>query len=214
MIYTSMVAYHIGDLVLVDPNTEYKYAGKIMRIKRVRKTRYGYSYEVELPNDPWECSTYKHQHLSPVQVATPVINDNQEDKEMEVFKKMVKAHELGRPTSEYKLALFGYDNATEQEMADMKNKFIVARIVSRGLMLLKVSEVSDNDDLTTSVVGEVVSFVDTAAYDERMANRVKKAELRKQMDFLIASKSEMQTYQRYAELFPDVAELFNEYKEL
>ena len=193
MITTSMYAYQIGDLVLVDPNTDYKYAGKIMRIKKVRKNAYGYVYEVELPNDPWERSTYKHQYLSPVQVATSTINNNQEDKEMEVFKKMVKAHEVGCHASEYELALFGYDNATEQEMKDMQDKLIVARIVSRGLRLLKVSEVSDNDDLTASVAGEVVSFVDTAAYDARVANRAKKAELRKKMDAVIASKSEMQT---------------------
>ena len=200
--------YRVGDLVLVDPCTNFKFSGRLVRIRKIKRCGY---YEVELLSDPWQTSTYKEDNLLSRDENQ---NNNQEDKEMEVFKKMVKAREIGHPTTEYELALFGYDNATEQETADMENKLIVARIVSRGLMLLKVSEVSDNDDLNPSVAGEVVSFVDTAAYDARVANRVKKAELRKKMDAVIASKSELQTYQKYAELFPDVAELFNEYKEL
>lgn len=210
MITTSMYAYQIGDLVLVDPNTDYKYAGKIMRIKKVRKNAYGYVYEVELPNDPWERSTYKHQYLSPVQVATSTINNNQEDKEMELFKKTVMAQEVGGSRL-FRLALYDYDNAATE---DLQNKLIVGQIKTRGLVLLEVKGVYDNADYTAIVAGEVVSVVDTTAYDARVANREKKAELRKKMDAIIASKSEMQTYQKYAELFPDVAELFNEYKEL
>ena len=209
MIYAS--AYQVGDLVLVDPTTEYKFSGEIVQIIRVVRRPYGVSYDVTLPNDPWKRSTYKEQYLLPIQTTTTI--NNKQEANMETFKKMVKAQEMGN-TTVYDLALYGYDNATDEELAGMKGKFIVAHLVNRGFRLLQVTEVQNNDDVTARVPGEVVSFVDTADYDARMANRQKKAELRKKMDAVIASKSELQTYQKYAELFPDVAELFNEYKEL
>lgn len=61
---------------------------------------------------------------------------------------------------------------------------------------------------------EVISKVDTSAYDLRIANRAKAAELRKEMDKKIAEIDEMRKYTLYAEKCPELAAMLEEYNSL
>lgn len=64
------------------------------------------------------------------------------------------------------------------------------------------------------IIEEVKCKVDLSAYDQRVKNRIKAAELRKEMDKKIAEMDEMNKYTVYADRNPELAKMLEEYKEL
>lgn len=64
------------------------------------------------------------------------------------------------------------------------------------------------------ITAEVISKVDTSMYDIRVANRIKAAELRREMDKKIAEMDEMNKYALYAEKSPELAEMLKTYRSL
>ena len=60
----------------------------------------------------------------------------------------------------------------------------------------------------------MISKVDTSAYDQRVKNRIKAAELRKDMDKKIAEMDEMNKYTMYAEKNPELAKMLAGYNSL
>lgn len=70
------------------------------------------------------------------------------------------------------------------------------------------------EDTEPKFTREIISKVDTSAYDLRVANRAKAAELRKEMDKKIAEIDEMRKYTLYAEKCPELAAMLEEYNSL
>lgn len=210
-----MNRYHEGDIVIVDPNTAFKFSGMMVRIINV-KHRSNICYDVCLPDDEFQRSTYQEAYLLPLNLSAPA--EFKEEKEInkmkiEGFKRVVKVARLN-PTpyddSLPLLALYDYDNMTEK---DIIGKMVVAHAWGKGIVLYRVEAVYNADD-AGKPNGEVIEIVDTTAFDTREANRKKKAELMKKMDTMIAAKSEMDKYEKYAQLFPEIAEVLNEYKSI
>ena len=79
-----------------------------------------------------------------------------------------------------------------------------------GLELATVVEVIDSNDV--GCTGEVVAKVDTAAYDTRVANRAKAAELKAKMKERAKQLQDIALYQMLAKDDPAMLELLSEYQ--
>lgn len=86
-----------------------------------------------------------------------------------------------------------------------KKFFVVKEIISVDVL---------KDRYNGDITSEVISKVDTSAYDERVHNRIKAAELRKEMDKKISEMDELNKYVMYAEKNPELAKMLNEYLSL
>jgi hypothetical protein len=64
------------------------------------------------------------------------------------------------------------------------------------------------------IIEEVKCKVDLSAYNKRVNNRIKAAELRIEMDKKIAEMDEMNKYTVYAERNPELAEMLKQYQAL
>lgn len=87
---------------------------------------------------------------------------------------------------------------------------VVVRIPYAGLELATVVEVIDSNDV--DLAGEVVAKVDTAAYDARVANRAKAAELKAKMKERAKQLQDIALYQMLAKDDPAMLELLSEYQ--
>jgi hypothetical protein len=79
-----------------------------------------------------------------------------------------------------------------------------------GLELATVVEIIDSNDV--GCTGEVVSKVDTTAYDARVANRAKAAELKAKMKERAKQLQDIALYQMLAKDDPAMLELLSEYQ--
>lgn len=83
-------------------------------------------------------------------------------------------------------------------------------IVVDEILTLEEAKARYNNTITA----EVKCKVDLSAYEQRVKNRVKAAELRKEMDKKIAEMDEMNKYTVYAEKNPELARMLEEYQSL
>ena len=65
-----------------------------------------------------------------------------------------------------------------------------------------------------NITAEIISYVDTSAYDERVKRREEAEKLKKDMDKVIKQMEENNKYEMYAEKNPELKEMFNAYKAL
>lgn len=82
-----------------------------------------------------------------------------------------------------------------------------------------ISEVIDAEEAANrmgkkSITAEVIGYVDTSAYDDRIAKRKEAEELKKKMDYIIKEMDENNRYEMYAERNPELKEMFETYKKL
>ena len=68
--------------------------------------------------------------------------------------------------------------------------------------------------MNKEITAEVKCKVDLSTYEQRVQNRIKATELRKEMDKKIAEMDELNKYNMYAEKNPELAEMLAEYKNL
>lgn len=81
--------------------------------------------------------------------------------------------------------------------------------------LLTVTEIINATDTSVNITAEVIAKVDMSAYNKRVENRKRKAELMRRMDKAIAENSEIDKYAEYAKLLGDgFAKMFEEFKTL
>ena len=86
-------------------------------------------------------------------------------------------------------------------------------------MVQKIEEIIDPEEAAKrmgnkSITAEVIAYVDTSAYEERVAKRKEAEELKKKMDQVIKQMEENNKYEMYAERNPELKEMLNTYKEL
>ena len=86
-------------------------------------------------------------------------------------------------------------------------------------MVQKIEEIVDPEEAAKrmgnkSITAEVIAYVDTSAYEERVAKRKEAAELKKKMDQVIKQMDESNKYEMYAERNPELKEMLEAYKKL
>lgn len=86
-------------------------------------------------------------------------------------------------------------------------------------MVQTISEIIDPEEAASrmgnkSITAEVIAYVDTSAYEERVAKRKEAAELKKKMDQVIKQMDESNKYEMYAERNPELKEMLDTYKQL
>ena len=86
-------------------------------------------------------------------------------------------------------------------------------------MVQTISEIIDPEEAASrmgnkSITAEVIAYVDTSAYEERVAKRKEAAELKKKMDQVIKQMDESNKYEMYAERNPELKAMLDTYKQL
>ena len=86
-------------------------------------------------------------------------------------------------------------------------------------MVQTISEIIDPEEAASrmgnkSITAEVIAYVDTSAYEERVAKRKEAVELKKKMDQVIKQMDESNKYEMYAERNPELKEMLEAYKKL
>ena len=86
-------------------------------------------------------------------------------------------------------------------------------------MVQKIEEIIDPEEAAKrmgnkSITAEVIAYVDTSAYEERVAKRKEAAELKKKMDQVIKQMDESNKYEMYAERNPELKAMLDTYKQL
>ena len=86
-------------------------------------------------------------------------------------------------------------------------------------MVQKIEEIIDPEEAAKrmgnkSITAEVIAYVDTSAYEERVAKRKEAVELKKKMDQVIKQMDESNKYEMYAERNPELKEMLEAYKKL
>ena len=82
-----------------------------------------------------------------------------------------------------------------------------------------ISEIIDPEEAAgrmgnKSIISEVIAYVDTSAYEERVAKRKAVEKLKKDMDKVIKEMDETNRYEVYAERNPKLKEMLEAYKKL
>ena len=86
-------------------------------------------------------------------------------------------------------------------------------------MVQKIEEIIDPEEAAKrmgnkSITAEVIAYVDTSAYEERVAKRKEAVELKKKMDQVIKQMDESNKYEMYAERNPELKDMLDAYKKL
>lgn len=109
---------------------------------------------------------------------------------------------------EYYYALFA-DNADAQ-IGDL----VVVQTGHHGLALAQISSIDDTDKNKVQCSREIVSVVDTGAFEKRKAQRKALAKLKKEMDKRVSELQETALYELLAEKDSALAAMLNEYKKI
>lgn len=86
-------------------------------------------------------------------------------------------------------------------------------------MVQKIEEIIDPEEAANrmgnkNITAEVIAYVDTSAYEERVAKRKAAEKLKKTMDKVIKEMDESSKYEMYAERNPELKEMLDTYKKL
>ena len=124
--------------------------------------------------------------------------------------KQVAAIKQGYPTYYYAI----YDDGRKYYPGDS----VVVSGAASG-MVQTISEIIDPEEAASrmgnkSITAEVIAYVDTSAYEERVVKRKEAAELKKKMDQVIKQMNESNKYEMYAERNPKLKEMLEAYKKL
>ena len=141
-----------------------------------------------------------------------VLISKKEDKQMAKLTgyKQVAVIKQGYPTYYYAI----YDDGRKYYPGDS----VIVSGAASG-MVQTISEIIDPEEVASrmgnkSITAEVIAYVDTSAYEERVAKRKEADELKKKMDQVIKQMDESNKYEMYAERNPKLKEMLEAYKKL
>ena len=125
------------------------------------------------------------------------------------YKQVAEIIQMGKP---YYYAI--YDDGRKYYPDD---KVIVSGTASGTVHMIK--DIIDPEEAANrmgnkNITAEVVAYVDTSAYEERVEKRKEAAELKKKMDQVIKQMDENNKYEMYAERNPELKEMLDTYKQL
>lgn len=125
------------------------------------------------------------------------------------YKQVAEIIQMGKP---YYYAI--YDDGRKYYPGD---KVIVSGTASGTVHMIK--DIIDPEEAANrmgnkNITAEVVAYVDTSAYEERVEKRKEAAELKKKMDQVIKQMDENNKYEMYAERNPELKAMLDTYKQL
>lgn len=157
----------------------------------------------------WEHDRYLRLVYDSVQKISNEEGENIMGTKLTGYKQVAEIIQMGKP---YYYAI--YDDGRKYYPGD---KVIVSGAASG--MVQKIEEIVDPEEAAKrmgnkSITDEVIAYVDTSAYEERVAKRKEAAELKKKMDQVIKQMDESNKYEMYAERNPELKEMLDTYKQL
>ena len=125
------------------------------------------------------------------------------------YKQVAEIIQMGKP---YYYAI--YDDGRKYYPGD---KVIVSGTASGTVHMIK--DIIDPEEAANrmgnkNITAEVVAYVDTSAYEERVEKRKEATELKKKMDQVIKQMDENNKYEMYAERNPELKAMLDTYKQL
>ena len=159
----------------------------------------------------YQPSAFHNKYLTLVNTSVKLINTNNQ-----------KGDSNMKLTGFNKVAVIEYSNTLDLHYAlydeDIKagDHVLVTGKLSSQIKQIKniITFDEEREVYKDDITEEVKCKVDLSAYDQRIKNRIKAIELRKEMDKKIAEMDEMNKYMIYAERNPELAKMLEEYKEL
>lgn len=157
----------------------------------------------------WEHDRYLKLVYDSVQKISNEEGENIMGTKLTGYKQVAEIIQTGKP---YYYAI--YDDGRKYYPGD---KVLVSGVASG--VVHTISEIIDADEAdrrmgNKSITAEVIAYVDTTAYEERVAKRKEATELRKKMDQVIKEMDESNKYEMYAERNPELKEMLETYKKL
>lgn len=106
-----------------------------------------------------------------------------------------------------------YDDGNSYQIGD---KVVVSG--SKGEQICTIKEIISPEEAMVrcgkTITAEVISLIDTTAYNERLARRQQAEQIKKDMDRIIKKMDEVNKYEMYANQNPELKELLSLYREL
>jgi hypothetical protein len=195
------------EIIRCDSYKKYDYKGKLGTVILNQYGQYG-KILVELDTERNPYSVVGHFYFKPSELS--LVNETNDDILEENTMNNI-ANYLNLVKIEYvednKLSNHTYANF---DSSIVKGDMVIVSTPYAGLALGTVVEVIERNDVNTT--NEVVSKVDTTAYDARVANRAKAAELKAKMKERAKQLQDIALYQMLAKDDPAMLELLSEYQ--
>lgn len=159
-------------------------------------------------------------------IYSPAKNYLDHDKYLKLVKTSVQL--IKQESEEKGMKLTGYDKVAVIKMGGINYYFALydnSIVVGDSVLvsgtcdkIIVVDEIITLEEAkaryNNTITAEVKCKVDLSAYDQRVKNRIKAMEIRKEMDKKIAEMDEMNKYTVYAERNPELAKMLEEYNSL
>ena len=157
----------------------------------------------------WEHDRYLRLVYDSVQKISNKEGENIMGTKLTGYKQVAEIIQMGKP---YYYAI--YDDGRKYYPGDS----VIVSGAASG-MVQKIEEIVDPEEAAKrmgnkSITAEVIAYVDTSAYEERVAKRKEAVELKKKMDQVIKQMDESNKYEMYAERNPELKEMLETYKKL
>lgn len=198
------------EVIRCDSYKKYDYKGKLGTVILNQYGQYG-KILVELDTEINPYSAVGHFYFKPSELS--LVNETNDDilEENTMNNKSNITNYLNTVKVKFvddnKISSNNYANFDSAvETGDM----VVVSTPYAGLELATVVEIIDSNDV--GLAGEIVAKVDTTAYDARVANRAKAAELKAKMKERAKQLQDIALYQMLAKDDPAMLELLSEYQ--
>lgn len=138
-----------------------------------------------------------------------IVNKEMEDFTMKKLDGYEKVAVIKQGCKDYFYAI--YDDGNEYEIGDKV-------IVSGNITIQEIKEVISIDEAKLrykgNITAEIITKLNTKAYDSRVEKRKQTEELKKEMDKIIKEMDEVNKYEMYAKQNPELKKLLDKFNEL
>lgn len=138
-----------------------------------------------------------------------IINEEVEDNIVKKLNGYEKVAVIKQGCKDYFYAI--YDDGNEYEIGDKVT-------VSGNITIQEIKEVISIDEAKLrykgNITAEIITKLNTKAYDSRVERRVQTEELKKEMDKIIKEMDEVNKYEMYAKQNPELKKLLDKFNEL
>lgn len=202
------MSFEVGSRIKVVKQKCYKTFDLIDEVGTVRSIN-GSKIGVNLDNIRNPNSSYGAFYIDPAELV--LLNKNTE----EIFMQNNISNYLN--IAKIKFIDNSYSTTKTYEYANFEpnltvGDICVVRSAHHGLGVAKVEEIIERNDVATQ--REIVAIVNTDAYEERVANRAKAAELKVKMQERVKQLQDVALYKMMAENDPTMMEMLKEYQSI
>lgn len=138
-----------------------------------------------------------------------IVDEEMEDFTMKKLNGYQKVAVIRQGYKDYFYAI--YDDGSEYEIGDKV-------VVSGNITIQEIKEVISIDEAKLrykgNITAEIITKLNTKAYDSRVEKRKQTEELKKEMDKIIIEMDEVNKYEMYAKQNPELKKLLDKFNEL